>query len=65
MKIMLNGATAGTNFGDYLFAEYFQQKIADKVGFENVVWYDSRFSYSEFYKSHLKINLKKSQIKKK
>ena len=32
MKILLNGATGGTNFGDFLFAEAFQQKVGNLVG---------------------------------
>lgn len=54
MKILINGATAGTNFGDYLFAEMYQNYIACKIGKENVFWYDSRFSYSNFFKNNLK-----------
>ena len=44
MKLMLNGATGGTNFGDYLFAEIFQNEVASLVGEENVYWYQSRYS---------------------
>lgn len=42
MKIMLNGATAGTNFGDFLFAKMFQDKTAERVGLENVYWFNFR-----------------------
>ena len=30
MKILLNGATGGTNFGDFLFSEAFQKEVSDK-----------------------------------
>lgn len=56
MKIMLNGATAGTNFGDYLFAQVFQSYIGDKIGNSNVYWYKSRFAFSDFFQKHLKNN---------
>ena len=38
MKVMLSGATAGTNFGDLLFAKMFQQHISEQIGEENVFW---------------------------
>ena len=53
MKVILNGATAGTNFGDFLFAKMFQESVAEKVGFENVYWYRTRFSMSDFYEKRL------------
>ena len=53
MKILLNGATGGTNFGDFLFAKIFQEVVAEKVGLENVFWYESRYCLSDFYKEHL------------
>lgn len=56
MKIMLNGATAGTNFGDFLFAKMFQDKTAERVGLENVYWFNSRTTYSDFYRTRLKNN---------
>lgn len=62
MKIILNGATAGTNFGDFLFAKMFGDCVGEKIGIDNVFWYDSRFSLSDFYKRHLKYN-KKCQLK--
>lgn len=43
MKILLNGATAGTNFGDFLFAEAFQQEVSKLVCEDNVYWYESRY----------------------
>lgn len=56
MKILLNGATGGTNFGDFLFARMFQNAVAECVGFENACWYSSRFAYSDFYRKHLNNN---------
>ena len=61
MKILLNGATAGTNYGDFLFAKMFQDRVAEPVGIENTYWYDSRFAYSDFYKKHL-ANYKKYKL---
>ena len=48
MKILLNGATGGTNFGDFLFAEAFQKEVGSLIGEDNVYWYDSRYSLSDF-----------------
>ncbi len=56
MKILINGATSGTNFGDYLFAEMYQKYLSDKIGKENVYWYKNYFAYSDFFKNHLKNN---------
>ena len=53
MKVMLSGATAGTNFGDLLFAKMFQQHISEHIGEENVFWYSTRFSMSSFFKNSL------------
>lgn len=53
MKILLNGATAGTNFGDFLFAKMFQDRVTRLVGSQNVRWYKSRYALSEFYSNHL------------
>lgn len=58
MKILLNGATAGTNFGDFLFAKMFQQKVSELVGENNVYWYSSRYALSDFYAHHLKYSRK-------
>ena len=63
MKIILNGATGGTNFGDYLFAQMFQDRVSEKIGKENVYWYSSRWSYSEFYANNLD-NRKKCNLSK-
>ena len=36
MKVLLSGATAGTNFGDFLFAKMFQEFVGAIVGKDNV-----------------------------
>ena len=53
MKILLNGATCGTNFGDFLFAKIFQDSIGEIVGKENVYWYKSRYALSSFFEDRL------------
>lgn len=58
MKVLINGATAGTNFGDFLFAKMFQNHLSKLVGAENVFWYQSRFAFSDFYSRHLNNNKK-------
>lgn len=57
MKILLSGATAGTNFGDFLFAKMFQNYIGDIVGKESVFWFTGGyFAFSKFYAKHLNYN---------
>ena len=63
MKVLLNGATGGTNFGDYLFAEIFNQEVSKNVGKENVFWYESRYCMSDFYKRHLNYETKKYKLR--
>lgn len=58
MNILLNGATGGTNFGDFLFAEAFQQEVSKLIGEDNVYWYESRYSLSDFFKKYLNYNKK-------
>lgn len=53
MKLLLNGATADTNFGDFLFAKMFQEQLSQNVGEDNVFWYSSRFAMSNFFADHL------------
>ena len=53
MKVILNGATCGTNFGDYLFAQTFQDRVSEKLGKDNVYWYSSRYALSDFYADNL------------
>lgn len=65
MKVLLNGATGGTNFGDFLFAEFFQEKVAEIIGIENVFWYDSRYTLSDFYKKYLNYDDNKNASLKK
>ena len=49
MKVLLNGATSGTNFGDFLFAKMFQETLIRLIGEDNVYWYKSRCALSSFY----------------
>lgn len=59
MKILLSGATAGTNFGDFLFARMFQDYVGNIVGKENVYWYDGGYhAMSDFYAKHLNYDRK-------
>jgi len=53
MKVMLNGATAGSNFGDFIFSKMFQAAVGGKVGKDNVYWYQTWLTYSDFYREHL------------
>ena len=53
MKILLCGATAGSNFGDFLFAKLFQDCASEIVGKENVIWYSSFGAYSKFFENNL------------
>ena len=53
MKVLLNGATSGTNFGDFLFAKMFQKKLSQIVGEDNVYWYKSRYALSDFFAKRL------------
>lgn len=53
MKVLLNGATSGTNFGDFLFAKIFQEKVSQMVGEDNVYWYKSRYALSDFFAQRL------------
>ena len=62
MKMLLNGATNGSNFGDYLFAEIFQNEVEKFIDKENIYWYDSRYQLSEFYKKHLNYQTKKYKL---
>ena len=63
MKILLNGATGGTNFGDFLFAQIFHNSVSSIVGEDNVFWYDSKYCLSDFYKKYLKCNARKHKLK--
>ena len=59
MKILLSGATAGTNFGDFLFARMFQDYVGNIVGNENVYWYDGGYrAMSDFYAKQLNYDRK-------
>lgn len=62
MKILLNGATGGTNFGDFIFAKMFNEVVSSIVGKENVFWYESRLCMSDFYKRHLNYQSQKYKL---
>ena len=57
MNVLLNGATHGTNFGDFLFAKAFEDYVGAIVGEENVFWYNSRYTMSKFYADRLNNNI--------
>ena len=63
MKILLNGATGGTNFGDYLFAKIFHEAVSRTVGEKNVIWHNSRYCLSDFYQRHLNYSPRKYSLK--
>lgn len=63
MKILLNGATGGTNFGDFLFAKIFHETVSGMVGEENVVWHNSRYCLSDYYQRHLNYYPRKYSLK--
>lgn len=58
MKVLLNGATSGSNFGDFLFAKMFQDQITNLIGQDNVYWYKSHFALSNFFAHYLNYNKK-------
>lgn len=59
MKVLLSGATAGTNFGDFLFAKMFQEFVGAIVGKDNVFWNDrGYYPVSEFYAQRLNYHRK-------
>ncbi|MBO5315033.1 MAG: polysaccharide pyruvyl transferase family protein [Clostridia bacterium] len=62
MKILLNGATGGTNFGDFLFAKIFHEEAVSLIGGDNVFWYDSRYCLSNYFKKQLKCNSRKHKL---
>lgn len=62
MKILIVGATQGSNFGDYLFAQMFQDCISRLIGIENTFFYRNCFTFSSFYADHLK-NRNKCSVK--
>ncbi|KUP05274.1 hypothetical protein Q73_13485 [Bacillus coahuilensis m2-6] len=59
MKIMLHGATSGTNFGDYLFASIFFDRInqVNNNG-ENLFLEAPKIGISNFFKNELKYTKK-------
>lgn len=62
MKILLSGATSGTNFGDFLFAQIFYDIVSKMIGNENTYFCDNNFVMSEFFKKNLNYN-KKCKVK--
>ncbi len=53
MKILLCGATAGSNFGDLLLAGLFQDCVSGIVGKDNTFWFRSFRSFSPFFEERL------------
>lgn len=62
-KIMLHGATMGTNFGDFLFAKLFYEKICEYNKDGETYFYESKYAMSDFFKSRLKYNTSYSKKK--
>jgi len=54
MKIILHGATSGSNFGDFLFADLFYNKL-NNVNYngENIFFEFSRFGIRSYFKKEL------------
>jgi polysaccharide pyruvyl transferase WcaK-like protein len=61
MKIILHGATNGSNFGDYLFADIFWHKLLDcnKDG-ENLFFEFPRFGLGSYFRDELKYTHKQT-----
>lgn len=53
MKVLISGASFGTNFGDFLFAKMFQDYIGQQVGENNVFWHKNKYTLSDFYLKYL------------
>lgn len=53
MKVLISGASFGTNFGDFLFAKMFQDFIGQQVGENNVFWHKNKYTLSDFYLKYL------------
>lgn len=57
MKVILHGSTNGRNFGDFLFASMFYEKLKEKG--HDVYFYEfPKFGINEFYRKHLGYNKK-------
>lgn len=54
MKVIIHGATNGSNFGDFLFADIFFQKLKEtNSNGENIFFEFTRFGISPFFKEKL------------
>lgn len=60
MKILLHGATMGSNFGDFLFAKMFRVEVEKVPAVKKVYYYESRWALSDFFKKHLEYDQKYS-----
>lgn len=60
MKILLHGATMGSNFGDFLFAKMFKVELEKESVVKSVYYYESRWALSDFFKKHLEYDQKYS-----
>jgi polysaccharide pyruvyl transferase WcaK-like protein len=61
MKVILHGATGGSNYGDYLFAELFYKTVENnnKQG-ENLFFEFSRFGFSSYFRKELQYKHKQT-----
>lgn len=50
---MLHGATMGTNFGDFLFAHLFYNKVCEVNKTGETYFYESKYAMSPFFKKNL------------
>lgn len=65
MKIILHGATNGSNFGDYLFADIFWRRLKEvNSEGENIFFEFLKYGISDFFKKNLeyKYEFKKKDI---
>ncbi len=53
-KFMLHGATMGTNFGDFVFAKLFYDRVNELNKDGETYFYESKFAMSDFFKKRLK-----------
>ena len=51
-KVMLHGATNMSNYGDYLFAEFFYRKLIDN-GIEPIFYTDRKYGIGEYFSKYL------------
>jgi polysaccharide pyruvyl transferase WcaK-like protein len=60
-KIMLHGATMGTNFGDFIFAKLFYDRVKDLNRDGETYFYESKYAMSDFFKKQLKYSFNYSR----